>query len=504
MPWFQKVINFSPPSPLRASNATPRYDPDYLNDQGLLSISYAPYAQPFSSWAEKGLAEIGVNPINGFESGYLNGSSYSIKSVDAKEQIRSSSETSYLRKIGLTKSNLLVYQSTLATKILFDNTKKATRVSVDSLGSQYMLSAKREVIVSAGAFQSPHLLMVSGIGPAETLDQFNISVLSNLLAVGQNMWDHVLGGPSYPVALTTYSQLQNASFVAAVTQEYISNRTGFLTATEGDMIGESESTGEPHYNTRIPLPNQCYDTPTLPQSLIEVHIADAGSGWEKVPAHLRANFTANTTTSLEQFPSDWPEVELLMESGYWTDHDGLQPPLSAGNMASVAVAIVAPLSRGNVTISSANMADPPIISPNWLTHPADQQVAIAAFRRAREFFSTEALKPIVTGPEAHPGMDVQSDEEILAAIAKNFHTVYHASCTCAMGKEGDPAAVVDTKGKVFGVSGLRVVDASIMPLLPPGHPQSTICGFCPFWYGRLRFCLVLMSSHRCVGREDSR
>ena len=241
LPYFMKAMDFSPPSSARPSNATPQYDPKVLGSGGPLSVSYPTYAQPFSSWAKKGLEELGINPIDGFESGYLNGSSYTIKTVNPKSVTRESSETSYLTKIGLTKSNLIVYQSTAAMKLLFDDAKKATGVSVNSAGSEYMLSAKREVIVSAGAFQSPHLLMVSGIGPAETLGQFDIPVLSDLPAVGQNMWDHILGGPSFPVGLPTFTQLQNTSYLAAVTEQYISNRSGPLTTTQSDMLGQSVS-----------------------------------------------------------------------------------------------------------------------------------------------------------------------------------------------------------------------------------------------------------------------
>lgn len=138
-------------------------------------------------------------------------------------------------------------------------------------------------------------------------------------------------------------------------------------------------------------------------------------------------------------------------------------------------ALVAPLSRGSVSISSADTADAPLIDPRWLTHPTDQAVAVAAYKRLRQLFATEALKAVLVGPEFYPSAAVASDAELLREIRAGFQTVWHAACTCKMGMVGDPMAVVDSRARVMGVKGLRVVDASAFALLPPGHPISTIC-----------------------------
>ena len=125
------------------------------------------------------------------------------------------------------------------------------------------------------------------------------------------------------------------------------------------------------------------------------------------------------------------------------------------------------------------MADAPLINPNWLTHPTDQAVAVAGYKRARQIFETSAMKLILLGAEYFPGpgLGVKSDAEILAFVRKSFSTVFHASCTCKMGKQGDAMAVVDANAKVMGVKGLRVVDASSFPLLPPGHPVAVVCEY---------------------------
>lgn len=143
--------------------------------------------------------------------------------------------------------------------------------------------------------------------------------------------------------------------------------------------------------------------------------------------------------------------------------------------ATILGALVAPTSRGNVTIASNDTSDLPIINPNWLSTEADQQIAIAAYKRIRGMFHSTAMAPIVVGDEYFPGSQYQTDAEILEVIRNTLMTIYHAACTCKMGTRDDPMAVLDSRARVFGVDRLRVVDASAFPILPPGHPQSTVC-----------------------------
>lgn len=150
-------------------------------------------------------------------------------------------------------------------------------------------------------------------------------------------------------------------------------------------------------------------------------------------------------------------------------------PRDGKQYATIAVVLIAPTSRGNVTISSADTSDLPVINPNWLATETDQEMVVAAYRRARDIFRSEAMAPIVIGDEFFPGDEYETDAEILDIIRDTMMTLYHPSCTCRMGTRDDPMAVVDSRGTVFGVTGLRVVDASAFPFLPPGHPQSTVC-----------------------------
>ena len=130
--------------------------------------------------------------------------------------------------------------------------------------------------------------------------------------------------------------------------------------------------------------------------------------------------------------------------------------------ASIAAALVAPLSRGNVTIRSADTNDLPVINPNILTSPTDQQVAVASYKRIRQMFQSSEMAPVLIGEEYFPGSSVQTDEELLENIKENGVAYYHAGGSCAMGNPNvpDSKAVVDAKARVIGVNGLRVVDAS--------------------------------------------
>lgn len=167
----------------------------------------------------------------------------------------------------------------------------------------------------------------------------------------------------------------------------------------------------------------------------------------------------------------------------------------------------APLSRGNITIISTSTLDPPVINPNWLTDPADVEIAVAAYKRLRRIVDAPGISDLIVD-ETYPGRNVSSDADILETIKESGLTVYHAAATCKhsrsllllfpstphggvacvlvcgeplltrstgkMGRANDSMAVVDPQAKVYGVQSLRVVDASAFPFLPPGHPQSTV------------------------------
>lgn len=256
--------------------------------------------------------------------------------------------------------------------------------------------------------------------------------------------------------MITGSALGNPQYAAQAAEDFNKRQSGMLTNSGGDFFG------------------------TFSLFLCEIQPTDFGSAWEKLPAQSRKLLSSSTLGKLATFPSDWPEVEYLTVAGFMGDNSNYATngPKDSFMYGTLIAALVAPLSRGAIDISSADMADPPIIDPRWLSDPADQAVAIAAYKRVRQILATKAMAPVLIGSEYYPGLNgTQSDRELLATIRRSFHTVWHASCTCKMGRKDDAMAVVDSTAKVIGVEGLRVVDASSFALLPPGHPVSTICEY---------------------------
>jgi choline dehydrogenase len=433
LPYFKKSVKFTPPNAsVRASNATAEFNAAaFSSTGGPLEVSYANYAGPFSSYMEAGMNAIGIPTVEDFNSGSLLGAQYCSSTIRAKQQTRDSSETSFLYDAQF-RPNLHVYTLTRAHKILFDADKRATGVEI---GLGIVLTARKEVILSAGSFQSPQLLMLSGIGPKETLDRYNIPIIVDRPGVGQNMQDHVMFGLTYRYNVETLTRLANDPIYAAAkfAVDYTLFRRGPFTSPVADFIA-----------------------------------------WEKAPRDL---LTSKAAAVLDQYPASWPEIEYFATPGLVGDFSNVlvSQPKDGYQYASILGAIVAPLSRGTVTIKSNSIFDPPKINPNWLTDPTDISVAIAAFKRMREAFATPEMRAgEADETEYAPGPDVQSDEQILETIRKTLITVWHASCTCKMGRTDDPDAVVDSRARVIGVKGLRIVDASAMALLPPGHPQSTI------------------------------
>ena len=266
--------------------------------------------------------------------------------------------------------------------------------------------------------------MIKGIGPRSTLAKYNITVISDLAGVGQNLWDQILFPVTQMMNLPTAAQLiTDPRSTIQTQQEYTQEAAGPLSSQNGFIA------------------------------------------FEKVPSTLRKDFTPSALRQLASLPPDWPEVEYVCNSA--------KAPNGAG-LGIILAALPGPFSRGSITIRSADISTPPVIDLGWLSDPnnVDAQVAVAAFKRIRQAWSS--ITNITIGPELAPGPAIQSDTDILAYIRNATTTIYHAAGTCAMGRQGDSKAVVDSSARVFGVKNLRVVDNSASPFAVPGHPQSTV------------------------------
>ncbi|TVY81242.1 Cyclase atC [Lachnellula suecica] len=415
LPYLSKSPQFTPPNLAKIGvNYSIAYDASvYSSTGGPLQVSYPNYFQPFDEYLKTAFASSGLAEIEGLASGHLDGYAASTLILDPATQTRSSSEASFFQT-ALDSTSLTAYIKTQAQKVLFDDDKQATGVLVETNGATYTLTASKEVILSAGVFHSPQILMLSGFG---------IPVLSDLPGVGQNLWDHVFIFTNHEMDLTTNSAvLSDPSLQAVAAEIYLSNQSGPLTGIGGSFIG-----------------------------------------WERNNTGLSNATLAALATN---FSTDWPYYEYL---GLSSGSNPTDEP-SANNYMFLTTALQSILSRGYVSIRSANISDPPIIDPNALSTDAEKELAVAALKRLRQF--AEASRRHIR--ESNPGSDYTTDSQILEWIQNNGVNGYHAACTCAMGRANDSMSVLDSQTRVYGVKGLRVVDASAMPLLPPGHPMGSI------------------------------
>lgn len=194
-------------------------------------------------------------------------------------------------------------------------------------------------------------------------------------------------------------------------------------------------------------------------------------GFEKVPPETLASIGASAIVT--QGRSDQAHIEYLYETNYYPN---LPTPYYSSkeyntSYVSFTAAILAPTSRGTVSVLSNSLSDPPQIDPQYYTTPEDTALALYSFKKLRRVLSTYAQHNLTIGPnsgEVAPGVEVQTDEEILNYIRETAVPVWHATGTCAMRPKED-GGVVDSQLRVHGVKGLRVVDASVFPVIPDAH-----------------------------------
>ena len=323
---------------------------------------------------------------------------------------RSSSATAYLRP-ARRRANLRVETGAHVTRILFEGTR-AAGVGYARNGVEHEVRAAREVLLSAGAIQSPQLLQLSGVGPADLLASLGIPVVRELPGVGENLQDHLQLRVMYKCTkpITTNDDLASLWRRCAIGLRWLVTRSGPLAIgiNQGGLF------------TRVQPGSKTPD--------VQFHFATLSAELAGAKPHPWSGFT-------------------------------------------MSVCQLRPESRGRVRIRSTDPFEAPSMQPNYLSTETDRRYAVAGIKLARALASTNALKPYVA-QEYRPGPQANSDEDLLE-FARNYGaTIFHASGTCKMG--ADPMAVVDDKLRVHGIAGLRVVDCSIMPTLTSGNTHAPV------------------------------
>jgi choline dehydrogenase len=321
---------------------------------------------------------------------------------------RCSAAVAYLRP-ALRRRNLTVKTRAHATGLIFEG-KRASGVRYVSGGKEAEVRAAREVILSAGALQSPQLLQLSGVGPAALLDSFGIRVVQASPGVGENLQDHLALRVMYKCTrpVTTNDALRTVWRKAWTGLRYVALRRGPMAigVMTAGMI------------TRA-LPDAA--TPDIQFFLSTVSAEARGSA-----------------------PHPFPGFTFVFYP-------------------------MRPTSRGHVRIKSSDPMAAPALQPNYLSTDYDRRIMVAGARIARSLAATPSLAPYVQ-EELQPGSAAQTNEQLLDAVREHGSSGYHPVGTCRMGT--DPLAVVDPQLRVRGLQNLRVIDASVMPTLVSGNTNA--------------------------------
>lgn len=308
------------------------------------------------------------------------------------------------------RDNLTIVTEAHVSRILLEGKRAVGAEYLKKGKRKETVHAAREVILSAGAVQSPQVLMLSGIGDRDELTRFGIETRQHLPGVGKNLQDHI-------DMLLVHKAKKRVGFALALTSipkmiwgliEYALFKTGIFTSNVGESGGFIKS------------------DPSEPVPDIQYHF----------------------------FPTPLKNHTLTLVFGYGF---------------SCHTCVLRPKSRGHIALKSADPLEPPAIYPNYFGEEEDLDKMVKGFRIARKLLGAKAFESL-RGEEWFPGEEFQSDEEIKQAIRENAETIYHPVGTCKMGH--DDMAVVDDRLKVHGVEGLRVADASIMPTLVGGNTNA--------------------------------
>ncbi|WP_321901651.1 GMC family oxidoreductase [Burkholderia cenocepacia] len=354
---------------------------------------------------------LGVRTVDDFNTGDQEGVGY--YQLTTRNGLRCSTAVAYL-KPARGRPNLHIETDAQALKVLFDGAQ-ASGVRYVQHGKVHEVRALREVILAAGALQSPQLLQVSGVGPAALLDRHGIAVVADRKGVGENLQDHLQVRLIYEVTkpITTNDELHSWVGRAKMGLQWALFRDGPLAIgiNQGGMFCRA-------------LPDESA-TPDI-QFHFSTLSADSAGG------------------SVHPFPG-----------------------------CTYSICQLRPESRGTVRIRTDDARDAPSIQPNYLDTERDRRTTVAGVRFARRVAAAEPMAPLMKR-EVRPGADAQTDDELLEFCREYGQTIFHPSGTAKMGVASDPLAVVDERLRVYGTRGLRVVDCSIMPTLVSGNTNVPI------------------------------
>ena len=389
----------------RAEHQTRGQD-DWHGTDGPLSVSDASYKHPICDAFVNAAMELGFPHNEDFNGERQEGVGY--QQTTTRNGKRCSTAVGYLHPV-MKRPNLRVITRALTERVLFEG-KRAVGIAFRENGVPKTVRARREVILSGGAIGSPHILLLSGVGPAAHLAEQGVAVVHDLPGVGQCLQDHYSAAVKLRCKerITFNDVMMNPLKQLAVGMRYLVFHDGPLTMAAG---------------------------PTALFARTRPELA-----------------TPDVKISISPFSSDNPAAGLHKFSGF-----------------TVIVYQLRPDSRGEIRLKSLDAAASPSIVPRYLSDQNDQRTVVDGLKLIRRILATKHFERFIES-EFRPGEDVRTDEELLNYARQFGSTVFHPTSTCRMGN--DPMAVVDPELRVHGIEGLRVVDASIMPTVASGNTNA--------------------------------
>ncbi|KAJ7471517.1 hypothetical protein B0H11DRAFT_2040302 [Mycena galericulata] len=432
--YFTKFEKYTP------DVAYPLVDASERGSAGPVRVGYFNTVSAHSKAFLTACAQVGIPLVPDFNGskGPI-GASRVMTYVDDKRE-RVSSETAYLTNDVLARPNLKVAIHAQVTRVIFEKVNGETRaVGVEFAkavnGPRYQARARKEVVLSAGAIHSPHILMLSGVGPAQQLQQHGIPVIHDLPGVGANLVDH-------PVVDLYLKDKLNDS-VKILKPKSVSEVLSFTRALfQYQLFG----TGKMASNFGESAAFIRSDDPVLfPKSQFPQELEDSTSG----PAS--------------------PDLEIFCNAMAYKDHGAITFDMHTYGLHCY---LVRPTSRGAVLLKSADPWALPSINPNYLQSPDDLEKLVRGFRILLKIAHAQAMDAYVDHSNTHPDLDhathLKTDDEIREIVRERVETVYHPTSTCRMAP-AEQNGVVDARLRVYGIQGLRVCDASIFPWIVSGH-----------------------------------
>jgi choline dehydrogenase-like flavoprotein len=384
-----------------------------------------------------------------------------LASIDPAKKERSYATTAYYHPIK-DRDNLQVLTGARVLKIDFDKADPPTPVRAKAVqylqgGEQRTVAVAKEVILAAGALQSPKVLELSGIGDAQLLAKHGIDVVLDLPGVGENLHDHIVSSISYQARddLETLDALarQEPDAIAQAMQEYSSARSGLLT-----------SVGVYTY-AYLPLPAQAHQRL---HSLLSTH--------RPSPTSPPLTHALHTLASKMLLDPNSPSAAYLTVTSQTPSP--LNPTPAQGKFLTIAAMLSHPLSRGSVHIRSSDPLTDPVIDPAYLTHPLDEEVLAQHLLHVESIASSSPLTNLLQQPltPRDPGSHLTDLEGAKRYLRETGISMWHPAGSCAM-MARELGGVVDAELRVYGVENVRVVDASAVPMVSTANLQATVYAF---------------------------